>query len=64
MKTTIMMPMVAGRRRPDKGSSGSLSSCLAAGASLAAGLAVLLARPRAHSRARLRAGGAALVYQF
>lgn len=37
---------------------------LAAGASLAAGLAVLLARPRAHSRARLRAGSAGLVYQF
>jgi hypothetical protein len=37
---------------------------LTAGASLVAGLVVLLARPRADSRARLRASGAGLVYSF
>lgn len=37
---------------------------LTAGASLVAGLAVMLARSRADSRARLRASGAGLVYSF
>ena len=55
---------IAANARYERRGSAALALGLTAGASLAVGLAVMLARPRAASRARLRAAGAGLVYSF